>query len=213
MTIDIWTNNCEISLNGWRCSQIIQRKQRCLCPHTFLRTQIWNILRVVSKSRKHSIFSHFPKDRNCEECLRTKMTRAPCRRRNSEAAPLAEKFSDLITADHNVLNEEGESRNNHQYVVVVQDLATPWIQSYPCRTKTFQETDKSFRKFLEPSQKPKVVYTENSLEVGKSCEDLSWNHRISTPHRSETNGIGARAVRNVKEGTSAVSLQSGLAEK
>ena len=41
-------------------------------------------------------------------------------------------------------------------------------------------------------------------------EDLSWNHCTSTPHRSETNGIAERAVRRVKEGTSAVLLQSGL---
>ena len=33
---------------------------------------------------------------------------------------------------------------------------------------------------------------------------------MSTPHRSETNGIAERAVRRVKEGTSAVLLQSGL---
>ena len=35
------------------------------------------------------------------------------------------------------------------------------------------------------------------------------NHCTSTPHRSETNGIAERAVRRVKEGTSAVLLQSG----
>ena len=35
---------------------------------------------------------------------------------------------------------------------------------------------------------------------------------MSTPHRSETNGIAERAVRRVKEGTSAVLLQSGLNE-
>ena len=34
---------------------------------------------------KHSVKSHFPKDRNCEICKRTKITRAPCRRRNGEA--------------------------------------------------------------------------------------------------------------------------------
>ena len=45
--------------------------------------------------------------------------------------PRADKFGDLITADHKVLNEEGESRNNHRYAVVVQDLATQWIQSLP----------------------------------------------------------------------------------
>ena len=33
---------------------------------------------------KHSVYTHFPKDRNCEICKRTKITRAPCRRRNGE---------------------------------------------------------------------------------------------------------------------------------
>ena len=94
----------------------------------------------------------------------------------------------------------------------VQDLATQWIRSYPCKTKTSQETQRSLQKFLEPDRKPKVIYTDNSMEFGKACEDLSWNHCTSTPHRSETNGIAERAVRRVKEGTSAVLLQSGLDE-
>ena len=135
------------------------------------------------------------------------MTRAPCRRRTGEALPRAEKFGDLTTADHKVLNEEGESRNNHWYDVVVQDLATQWIQSNPCKTKTSQETEKSLRKFIKPSRKPKVVLTDNALEFGKACEDLSWNDCTSTPHRSGTNGIAERVVRRVKEGTSAVLLQ------
>ena len=118
-----------------------------------------------------------------------------------------------ITADHKVLNEGREYRHNHRYSIMVQDLATQSIQSYRCRTKTFQDTEKCLRKFLEPSEKPKVICTDNSLEFGKSCEDLSWNHRTSTPHRSETNGIAERAVRRIKQGTSAVLLQCGLDEK
>ena len=58
-----------------------------------------------------------------------------------------------------------------------------------------------------PNRKPEVIYTDNSLEFGKSCEVLSLNHSFSTPHRSETNGIAERAVRRVKKGTSAVLLQ------
>ena len=96
---------------------------------------------------------------------------------------------------------------------MLRDLATQWIQSYPCKNKNSQETEKSLRKFLEPSQKPKVIFTDNSLEFGKSCEELSWNHRTSTPYRSETNGIAERAKRRAKEGTSAVLLQSGLDDK
>ena len=80
------------------------------------------------------------------------------------------------------------------------------------KTKTSQEPQNSLQKFLEPNRKPKVIYTDNSLENGKSCEELSCNHCTSTPHRSETNGIAERAVRREKEGTSAVLLQSGLDE-
>ena len=155
---------------------------------------------------KHSVYTHFPQDRNCEICKRTKITRAPCKRRNGGAVPRAENFGDLITADHKVLSDTCESRSNHRYAVVVQDLATQWIQSYPCKTKTSQETQRSLQKFLEPERNPRVIYTDNSME------HLSWNHCTSTPHRSETNGIAERAVRRVKEGTSALLLQSGVNE-
>ena len=97
---------------------------------------------------KHSVYTHFPKDRNCEICQRTKITRAPCRRRNGGAVPRAENFGDLITADHKVLSENCESRNNHRYAVVVEDLAIQWIQSYPCKAKTSQETQGSLQKVL-----------------------------------------------------------------
>ena len=98
--------------------------------------------KVVTKSRKHSIYTHFPKDQNCEVCLRTKIKRAPCRRRTGETLPPAEKIGDFITADHKVLNEGCESRDNHRYAVVVQDLASLWVQAYPCKTKSSHEPEK-----------------------------------------------------------------------
>ena len=49
---------------------------------------------------KHSVYTNFPKDRNYEICQRTKITRAPCRRRNGEAVFRAANFGDLIAADH-----------------------------------------------------------------------------------------------------------------
>ena len=109
--------------------------------------------KVASTSRKHCICTHFPKDRICDICLRTKITKALCRRRTGEAVRRAEKFGDLKTADHKVLHEESESRNNHQYAVVVEDRATQWIQCCPCKTKTSPETENT--KDLEPSHKDK----------------------------------------------------------
>ena len=156
---------------------------------------------------KHIVYTHVPKDRSCVICQLTRITRV--RKRNGGAVLRAKNFGGLMTADHKVFSDNCESRNSHRYADVVQDLATQWIQSYPFETKTLQETQRSLQKFLEPERNPKVIYTDNSLEFGKVCEDLSWNHCTSTPHRSETNGIAERAVRRVKEGTSAVLLQIG----
>ena len=83
---------------------------------------------------KHIIFYALPErpELRCV-CLRTDFTRASCRRRTGTVVHRAEHFGDLIAADHKVLTEGCESRHNHRYVVV-QDLATQWIQSYPCNT-------------------------------------------------------------------------------
>ena len=166
--------------------------------------------KVALGSGKHSVFTHFSKDPNCDICLKTKITMASCRRRAGTVVPRAEHFVDLITADHKIFSGRNWVAKQSSIRLVVQDLASQWLQSYPCKTRTSQETQKSRMKFLEPTRKPKVICTDNSLEFGKSCEELSWNHCTSTPHRSETHGIVERAVRRVKEGTSAVLLQSGL---
>ena len=53
----------------------------------------------------------------------------------------------LITADHKIPNEEGDSRNKHWYAVVVPNLAIQWIYSKPRSSKTWQETTRSWEKF------------------------------------------------------------------
>ena len=88
--------------------------------------------KVVSGKPQH-LYS-LPEGPNCDICVGTKITKAPCRRRTGGVVPRAENVGDLITADHKVLNE---SRDNHRYAIVVQDLVTQWIQSYPCKTKNF----------------------------------------------------------------------------
>ena len=78
------------------------------------------------------------------------------------------------------------------------------------KQKLSLETQKSLMKSWNRQGNQKSFTLTISLEFGKSCQELYWNHCTSTPHRSETNGIAERAVRRVKEGTSAVLLQSGL---
>ena len=88
-----------------------------------------------------------------------------------------------------------------------------YIQAYPCKTKTSQKPREACKSSWNPRGNPKSSTLTIFLEFGKACEDLSWNHCTSTPHRSETNGIAERAVRRKKEGTSAVLLQSVMHEK
>ena len=95
---------------------------------------------------KHNVHTHFPKDRNCDICILTKITRAPSRRRNGGAVLQAANFGDLITADHKVLNDNSESRNNHRYAVVVQDSAAQWIQAFPCKKQNFTRNPEKLAK-------------------------------------------------------------------
>ena len=111
---------------------------------------------LKSKSKMLRIFS-LPKIWKLRRMLAGQDDKAPCRRRAGQASiPRAKKIGDLITTSHKVHNEEGESRNNHLYAVVVQ-LGT-------------QKTEISLRKFIETSRKSKVFYTGNSLEFGKSSK-------------------------------------------
>ena len=88
---------------------------------------------------KLNLFTHFPKDPNCEVCRRTLLK-------------IAESFGEKMTADHKVLNEDPKSRMLLQSAVFVQDLATQWSQSYPCKTKSAQEAQRSPRQFSRPEK-------------------------------------------------------------
>ena len=112
-----------------------------LMNYQWSREQKWNPAWVSTVSTRT-----FRKDPKCDVCLKTKITTASCRRRAGTVVPRADIFGDLTTADRNILSGSSESRNNHRYAVVVQDLATQWLQSYPCRTKTCQETQKNLKK-------------------------------------------------------------------
>ena len=80
---------------------------------------------------------------------------------------IAEKFWEMLTTDHKVLNEEEESRLHHTYAVVVQDLATQRVQSSPFKTKSAQETQSSLRKCLLPEESPRSIFTNKFLQFGK----------------------------------------------
>ena len=84
---------------------------------------------------KHSVYTHLPKDRTCEICQRTKITRDPCRRRIGGAVPRAENFGNLTTADYKVLSEGCESQNNHRYAIVMDPVVSVQNKNFSGNTK------------------------------------------------------------------------------
>ena len=137
----------------------------------------WSIFRAHTQETWGFVYTKclysFPVRPKLWDLSEDEITRALCRRRNGRAVFRVENFGDQITADHKVLSDNRESRNNHWCAVVVQDLAKQWIQAYPCKNKTSQETQRSWQTFLESNRKPKVIYIDNYLEFGDACEDLS----------------------------------------
>ena len=165
-----WADDALADLPEWLTKFKENLVKELLAPaNSSLESDLEHPTKVATKSRKHSIETHFPKDRNCDVCLRTKITRAPCRRRTGEAEPHPPMFGDSITEDHKVVNEEGESRNNHRHAVVVQDLATQWIQFNDIRAK--QKLLRRRKKFVNIFGA--VIQTESSRHrqldgIGKS---------------------------------------------
>ena len=84
-------------------------------------------------------------------------------------------------------------------------------QSYPCKTKTSHETDKSLSKFLEPSHKPKVICTEKNFENPvKTYHGFIVLLHFVDPRQMV---LLQEQYAELQEGTSPVLLQSSLDEK
>ena len=83
----------------------------------------------------HNLFTHCPKDPNCEICRQTVVTRGPCKINpchRADRQERADNFGDIIPADHEIIKEQNESRPQHYFSAVVRDLTTLWIQSSLC---------------------------------------------------------------------------------
>ena len=130
------SNAIHLCLVTYSPSPLIQMTWRHMCSHTPEREisdSEGDASKVETQKRKHSIHAYFRKNQK-RSILRT------------------EKYGDLITAEHKILSEGCQSRNNHRYAAVVQVLATQWN---PCQTKTLLETDKNLRKFTETVEEAK----------------------------------------------------------
>ena len=105
---------------------------------------------------------------------------------------------------------------NLETVTDMQSWCRTWPLNGSNRVRVKQKLHRKPREACKSSWSPRGNLKSFTLTIpwnsAKACEDLSWNHCTSTPHRSETHRIAERVVRRIKEGTSAVLLQPGLNE-
>ena len=124
---------------------------------------------------RHNVSTYFPKDPNCEVCKLTKATRAPCRNRpeaREDRFRLPQKKLRCYSGGSERSHEENECRLQHRFAVVVHDPNSHWIQSYPTKNETAQETMKKLATVLAARSETRyMVHTANSLEFIRACED------------------------------------------
>ena len=84
----------------------------------------------------------------------------------------------LITAGHKVLSEGGESRTNHRYAVVVQDLVAQWIQSCQCKTETSSGDGKEF---IESFSKRRKAESHLHRRFIRICTSVFFPHPFALP--------------------------------
>ena len=118
---------------------------------------------------------------SCEICQRT-VSQGPVQKTNGAAVPRAENVGDLTTADHKVLSDNCESRNNHRYAVVVQDLANSMYPSISVQNKNFTRNPEKLAKVLWADQETKSHLHWQFLGMWQSL----WRSLLESLHAYTT---------------------------
>ena len=163
---------------------------------------------------KHSVYTHFPKDRNCESCQRTKITRAPCRRRIGTVVPRAQNFWWFDYSRSTKFSVKGV---NLEAIIDVQSWCKSWL---PNGSSLIRSKKKLLRKHKGAcksswsrtgSPKPFALTVPWNLAKRVKIFPGIIVHRHHTDRKQM--GLLKEQCAGVKEGTSAVLLQSRMDEQ
>ena len=110
--------------------------------------------------------THVPKDSRCEICSNCKIQKTPHRRKkpgdkDAETDEIkAEKFGDLVTADHIILGSEIDfSRHGDTAALGCQDFVTKWIGAYLAPRKPAEESMRALRHFAGKEKVSSLCFT------------------------------------------------------
>ena len=133
------------------------------------------------------LLTHSPKNPFCSICARTHVR--PIYHRKGAFMRKVEQWGDIVTADHvDCRQTQMIGLDDQRGALIVRDLYSGLIQTYPVSSRTAEETATSIQHF-RGTFRIKVFYTEGAPEFERACADLQICHETSRPGDSKNNGI------------------------
>ena len=171
-------------------------------------------LELQASSLKHQL-THFPKNRYCEVCRRSKMQAKTHRKKGLEVDP--EEMPPLhyghrIRADHIIIGKDlSKGSEGEEACLVCLDEYSGCLQAFPQTSRT---TDK--HRSIASVRWDKGTW-ESTLYRKDRCSSrayrlkyLGWLPSPSVPNDPVHNAKLERSIRSIKEGARAILLKSGL---
>ena len=169
-------------------------------------------LKAQAQSLNH-LLRHYPTNRYCETCRRTKQMKVPAKkRRYLKRNP--RKFGDEGTCDHFIANNEiSKGLAGEKYGLTYRDRFTCVIEGMAVKSKDTKHTEEALIKIRGPDHDYMYFYTDGAPEIKAAMRTLgprgvACNHDACVPGRHAP--VVERTNRQILEGTRALLDKAGL---
>ena len=176
-------------------------------------------LQNEAKSVKHAL-THFPKNRYCEVCRRSKMLAKFHRNKGLEIDPdiiPPLHFGHRLRVDHIVLGRDlAKGAEGEQACLVCYDEYSGCFAAYPQTKRDTDSNIHSLQKFGGTKAHGKalcVAKSDTAAELVEAIKFLGWLPDPSVPNDEVHNAKLERGIRSIKEGVRAILLKSGLSHE
>ena len=160
------------------------------------------------------MLTHQPAHLSCDVCRQAKLrSHAHKRFKNqSEDKQLAQiieaprSFLEKIVCDH--LESTSEGFRGEQYALICVDAYSGVMHAYPAKDKTQVSVEAALRHFCRENRS--IVASDRYASILAAVRDLGLYPDPSVPTDPLHNSLAESAIRNVRQGTRSLLLQSGL---
>ena len=176
-------------------------------------------LQQEAKSAKHAL-THFPKNRYCEICRRSKMLAKFHRKRGLEVDPEEVPplhYGHKIRVDHIVLGRDlAKGSEGEQACLICYDEYSGCFGAFPQTKRDTDANIHALQKFGGTTSHGKalcVAKSDSAPELVDAIKYLGWLPNPSVPNDEVHNAKLERGIRSIKEGVRAILLKSGLSHE